>query len=282
MLFENLTQEELRSASRQSIESFEIWARRIIHEKLSEAYGSNYFDYQFDNGEFLIKNDIREKAKHMQRKEPLRFSRYIDTLFLDELICFLCKPRLYVQFFKQILDYKYPQGVEEVREFLGRLIPIRNALSHSNAISVRDAEMAICYSNDFIDCTKHYYLKEGKEKVWNIPTIIKATDSSGNLLYSNSDGKTKINPQFYVGDTYTVTIEVDPSFSPSEYTIKWLKKDSIIIPEFENKKYCTITFSNSDVSESWSLICQIISNKDWHKMDDCDDWLRLTVTIYPR
>ena len=81
MLFENLTQEELRSASRQSIESFEIWARRIIHEKLNEEYGENYFDYKFDNGEFLVKNDIREKAKYMQQKEPFRFSRDIDTLF---------------------------------------------------------------------------------------------------------------------------------------------------------------------------------------------------------
>jgi len=281
-MFYDFTQEKLRSACRQHIESLEIWARRIIHEELCHNYGIDYFNYRFENGEYLVKNDIREKAKHMQQKEPHRFLRYVDTLFLDEIIYILCKPTLYLQHFKKMLDIKYPQGVEEVREFLGRLIPIRNALSHSNPISVRDAEMAICYSNDFIDGVKIYYFNEGKEKMWNVPTILRATDSDGNVLYTNSDGVVKIHPHFHVGDTYTVYIEIDPSFVPSEYAIRWLKNDSMSIPEYANNASCTVTFSNSDVSESWSLICEVTSNKDWHKKGDCDDWLRLTVTVYPQ
>ncbi len=281
-MFYDITQEELRSTCKQNIESLEIWARRIIHEELCHSYGTDYFNYRFESGEYLVKNDIREKAKYMQQKEPHRFLRYVDTLFLDEIIYFLCKPTLYLQNFKKMLDIKYPQGVEEVREFLGRLIPIRNALSHSNPISVRDVEMAICYSNDFIDGVKTYYLNEGKEKMWNVPTILKATDSAGNILYTNSDGVAKIHPHFYAGDTYTVYIEIDPSFAPSEYSIKWLKNDSISIPEYANSASCTVTFSNSDVSENWSLICEVTSNKDWHKKGDCDDWLRLTITVYPR
>lgn len=281
-MFYDITQEELRSVCKQNIESLEIWARRIIHEELCRNYGADYFNYRFENGEYLVKNDIREKAKSMREKEPYRFLRYVDTLFLDEIIYFLCKPSLYSQNFKKMLDIKYPQGVEEVREFLGRLIPIRNALSHSNPISVRDAEMAICYSNDFTDGVKTYYFNEGKEKMWNVPTILRATDSAGNILYTNSDGMAKIHSRFYSGDTYTVYIEVDPSFAPSEYSIKWLKNDSISIPEYANSASCTVAFSNSDVSENWSLICEVISNKDWHKKGDCDDWLRLPITIYPR
>lgn len=281
-MFDKFTQEELRSACRQNIESLEVWARRIIHEELSQKYGLEYFNYQFKNGEFLVKNDIREKAINMQKKEPFRFLRYVDTLFLDELIYFLCKPILYLQCFKTVLDSKYPQGVDEVREFLERLIPIRNALSHSNLISIRDVEMAICYSNDFIDSIKLYYFRKGKEKMWNVPTIIKATDSCGNVLYTNSDGIAGIRPQLFEGDTYTVYVEIDSSFDSSEYTIRWLKDDSIPICQFDNMPFCTITFSITDVSESWSLICEVTSNKEWHKRGDCDDWLRLTATVYPR
>jgi hypothetical protein len=101
--------------------------------------------------------------------------------------------------------------------------------------------------------------------MWNVPTILRATDSDGNILYTNSDGVAKIHPHFYVGDIYTVYIELDPSFAPSEYAIRWLKNDSIPILEYANNASCTVTFSNSDVSESWSLICEVTSNRNGTK-----------------
>ena len=72
------------------------------------------------------------------------FSRPIDTLYLDEIIYVLCKKKLYNENFKEFLKIMYPNGAEEVRTFLKRLIPIRNKLSHANPLSIREAEQCIC------------------------------------------------------------------------------------------------------------------------------------------
>ena len=41
-MFDNYTEEELRSICRKNIESLEMWARRLIHEKFREKYGKAY------------------------------------------------------------------------------------------------------------------------------------------------------------------------------------------------------------------------------------------------
>ena len=102
-----------------------------------------------------------------------------------KIIYLLCTDKFYQLMFKDILIHSYPQGNNEAREFLGRLIPIRNKLSHSNPITIREAEKAICYSNDFIDGVKEYYKKEGKDRMYNVPTIIRIIDSLGNEFNTN-------------------------------------------------------------------------------------------------
>ena len=170
----------------------------------------------------------------MLAKEPQRFQRLVDTLFLEDIIYILCKHSLYKELFKEALDYNYPQGLDEVREFLNRIVPIRNALSHSNPISVRQAEQAICYSNDFIDGLKKYYTQKGLEKMWNVPSIIKVTDSLGNVFYpSDAIARTIFikdkNGVFRVGDTYKISVEIDPSFEPSSYNVEWNEENSLVL-----------------------------------------------------
>ena len=43
-MFHSVSQEELRAYCRNCIESFETWARRLIHERMVEKYGNNYVD----------------------------------------------------------------------------------------------------------------------------------------------------------------------------------------------------------------------------------------------
>ena len=59
-MYFNYTQEELRSYCRQNIENFEIWARNIIHEKMSANYGSDYINYKVSDENYLVKKEIRE------------------------------------------------------------------------------------------------------------------------------------------------------------------------------------------------------------------------------
>ena len=186
-MYYSLSEDELRSMCRINIEAFEKWARTIIHSELTKALGDRYFDMELAPNNPIVKKSIRDKTEEMMRTHPQRFHRKIDTLFLDEIIYLLCKKDLYKRYFKDFLDTIYPDGIAEARTFLNRIIPIRNCLSHSNPISIRDAERCICYTNDFIEGVKNYYFEKGEDRVFNTPNAIKLSDSLGNEFYLNKD-----------------------------------------------------------------------------------------------
>ena len=116
-MYHEYTQEELRAYCRSCIETLEIWARRLVHEKMVDKYGEKYIEKTFPGGNFLIKKEIRDHISTMRAKNPDRFSRPVDTLFIEQIIYFLCKKEWYDSLFKEALDYAYPQGCDEVREF---------------------------------------------------------------------------------------------------------------------------------------------------------------------
>jgi len=282
-MYYSYTQEELRSICRSHIEAFEVWARRIIHNKLTTEYGENYFEADIGNGEKLLNKEHYKKYNNIITKNPSRCKRPVDALFIESLIYILCKQKLYKALFKEILDYSYPQGVEEVREFLGRLIDPRNRLAHTNSISIRQAEQIVCYVNDFVDAIKEYYIRIGEDKMWNIPIIIKATDSLGKEYYPNED-KTffevfKVNNVFSVGDTYKVWVEIDNSFNEDAYRIEWHFLDSVAI--LSSSYECCITFNLADISANKSLSCKIIQNKGWHKHNNFEHEIVFSFDVLP-
>ena len=81
-MYHTYTERELREYCRTNIETLEIWARRLIHEKMVEEYGENYINKQFDDGNFLVKSEIRKHIQGMLEKERNRFQRAVDTLFI--------------------------------------------------------------------------------------------------------------------------------------------------------------------------------------------------------
>ncbi len=281
-MYHNFSVEELRSYCRANIESLEMWARHLIHQKMSEKYGENYVEFQNQDGTFLIKKELRNHVNQMIAKEPQRFKRQVDALFLENIIFFLCNQNWYRDLFKEALDYIYPQGCAEVREFLSRLLPIRNALSHANPISIHQAQQAICYSQDFIEGLKKYYRDKGVEKMWNVPRIIRFSDSLGNSVENPIDilGGTinRVSTALYCGDTYSITVEIDPSFERDSYKIIWLN-EMAKIKRFQNSETFSITFGPQDIAETHLIECQIISNKEWHKYTyyDCRVCWHLTV-----
>lgn len=275
------TQDELRLICRQNIENFEIWARNFIHEKMNAKYGPDYINYKFPDGNYLIKKEVRQHVSDMLKKNPERFNRAVDTLFVDHIIYFLCHDKLYPTLFKDALDESYPDGKKEVRTMLSRLIPIRNPLSHSNPISMHQAEQAICYTHDFIEGLKIYYKKKGKEKVWNVPKIIKVKDSLGNVFTNFKDESVCVItiPQVMnIGDFYSIEIEIDPSFRKDDYKIVW---DNNNIKDTSNKTKFDITFTSRDVSESKTIQCYLVQNKNWHKYTYYDFRILIIITVLP-
>lgn len=284
-MYHEYTQEELRSYCRSCIESLEVWARRLVHEKMTESFGANYVDVVRGNGQPLIKTEIKSHIREMMAREPERFKRPVDTLFIDQIIYFLCNQAWYGTLFKPALDYAYPQGCAEAREFLSRLVPIRNPLSHSNPISIRQVEQAICYSHDFIDGLKRYYKDRGEEQVWNVPKIIKVTDSLGNvfdnIVERTSLGASVTIPQMLQsGDIYTVEVEIDTSFRPEDYTIKWQMRNKNT-RDFDNKTKYTVSLTPQDVGQTTLISCTIIQNKPWHKYGNHDSRVNVHLTVLP-
>jgi len=284
-MFHTFSQEELRSYCRTSIEAVEVWARRLIHEQMTAKYGVDFVHKTTANGEFLIKTDIRSHIDSMLASNQTRFSRAVDTLFLDHIIYFLCNPKWYKELFKPALDYIYPQGREEAREFLNRLVPIRNPLSHSNPISVRQAEQAICYSHDFVEGLKKYYKARGEERVWNVPQIVKVTDSLGNVFDRvNNDSSMgaffRLPQELHCGETYSVEVEIDSSFSEQDYDVKWYvsgRGGNV----FSSQKRLSITLEPKDVSTESTIRCLVVQKKEWHKFAYHDSRITLIFPVLP-
>lgn len=265
------SESEIRNSAKETLEALEHWSRRVINDKFVEKYGKEYFEYKSETGENLIKNDILKTISGRMRENPKRFPRKIDAILMDDISYFLCKDNFYNEMFKEILENDF-SGQSEVRRLLTVMTDIRNRLYHGNPISYREAEKAICYSNDFIDCYKAYYTKVGKDKEYNVPFFVKVEDSLGRCDYRDetnlakywlSSERIKLRP----GDVYKMWVEVDGSFAEDFYEITWwmnekrvaIGKEFVFVPTIEM------------VSSSQFVHCQLKTKRQWHKYKTHDD-----------
>ena len=288
-MYYELSEEKIRSRCRTAIENMEKWARLIIDKELTELYGKDFF-YSKDNyNNPIVKKEIIKKAEKIKADNPERFSRMVDTLFLDEIIYFLCKDSLYKNCFKKILDLIYPDGKMEAMTYLSRIIPIRNKLSHSNPISIREAEKAICYSNDFVDGVKEYMKHSGQQQQYNVPNIIKINDSLGNEFYLNKNKNFELINikdkdgnlhEFEIGERYIVRLTLDPSFKSEEYKFRWsIENGYRLIPD--NLDYLDIVFNDKLVGENQAIYCTLTSNKSWHRYRRYDQQFAIMFKVLP-
>lgn len=277
-----INNEELRTICKKNIENFELWSRRIIDKILVEEFGSDYFNAKLNENEFYFKTEIRKKAKKRLNAEPHKFNRLVDTLLLDDIIYIFTKDVLYKKCFKEVLDLIYPIGCNNIRVLMEKLIEQRNNLSHSNPISIRQAEQIICYTNDFIEGYKLYFKNKGEESVWNVPQIIKFTDSNGyennKFDYKNFEEIFETGHIFYVGEKYQIELVVDPSFDSSEYEIEWklLGNEN----KYRESKF-SVEFDDKHVSQNVYIYCTVISKKEWHRHKFHDHKIAIKIQVLP-
>lgn len=210
---------------------------------------------------------------------------------MDEIIKIVCKREIYETVSKGYLNNAFPDGNSEALTFLNRILPIRNKLYHSNPISNHEALRALCYSNDVIASIKIGYKEKNMDKVYNAPTIIKVMDSFGNhfsqtQINRNSTGRggcdtRKNGTRVTAGDKIIIQIEVDPSFSPDNYSINWVfaKKEESTYREFGNR--LEILVENKHVRTDFGIYCLVKSNEEWHRCGDVDDCISILYEIIP-
>lgn len=281
---------ELRDHCKRSVEALELWLRRLIDQKLSAAYGQNYIDATNPNGERIVRNEIGRRLKEKVAKEPNRFARLVDAAFLDDAIDLICNPRLYKLYFGDALRAAFPNGEAEARTFLTRLVSPRNALYHANPITVHYAYRILCYSQDVIDALKQHYRTKNMQEQFNVPTVIRISDSLGHVVYFSDSNRHPDGPamvdysrdeQAYLrsGDTISIDVDVDPSFDPSTYEIKW-SISNIGGPQIQGRKF-TLLLTDKYVSTRFCAVCRVISNAGWHKLGTHDDQIDISYRVLP-
>jgi hypothetical protein len=285
-----LSEKDLRDYCKRAVENLELWIRRLINQELIKSYGTQYLNATHPDGSRIINNGIERNLLARMTSEPKRFPTPIDAAFLDDAISILCNPELYKKHFAPALTEAFPDGLAEARTFLTRLIPIRNALSHSNSISVHDAYRILCYSHDIIQSIKIYYVALNMQQEFNVPTIVRVTDSLGHTVSFSS---TTRNPQGYgmldysrddkavlhCGDTLSIEVGVDPTFDASTYEIKWLISN-IGGPIITGPKF-TLLLEERYVSSRFCAVCHVTSKEKWHKLGTHDDQIDIAYRVLP-
>lgn len=288
-MLENLTEAEIREACRIRLEALERWLRRLAHERFSKIAVDYLVGIDPATGNRIIKAEIAKAAIKRRETEPKRFTRGTDALHLDELIAVICHPQQYDRF-KEPLRVAFPQGREVARETLLRLVAPRNALAHATAISIRQAERVICYSGDVIDSLKEYYSNMGSAQEYDVPTILRVTDSFGNSfersqlpqVHDGGIGMFLHNEcALHPGDVLTVEIDIDPSFDREEYSITWTSTKPKGISNANSTKV-SVLINDTHVGQRWNLQCRVVSNRSWHRMQGgWDDFLLAFYKVLP-
>jgi hypothetical protein len=83
------------------------------------------------------------------------------------------------------------------------------------------------------------------------------------------------------GDTLTIEVEVDPAFDKDEYIIRW-QTVSKLPEKIPNGSKVIIHITPKQVAERFSVICTVVTNKEWHRMNEgMDDRLFLNYKVLP-
>jgi hypothetical protein len=292
MPLHQLTDDERRSHCRREIEALEHWLRRLVHETFSGVYGPGYLDAVGGDGNRLFRNETVAATKNRRSEDPARYPRPIDAATLDDLVRVICKPENYDRHFREALGIAFPEGAREARTFLGRIVTIRNNLSHANPITVHEAARAICYPQDVIASLKEYYTAMSQQREYDVPMIIRVADSLGNVrqgsellmpptvavvcrFYTGTSG------QLHPGDRLSIEVEIDPTFERSSYRVRWAWREGNKWALVDDANHVTIQIDNSHVQEVFGVTCSVISNRDWHRYGDHDHRVLLCYKVLP-
>ena len=289
MIFKGLSEAEIRQICKERIETLEFWMRRLIDEEFLKV-NHDYFNYIDDKNNRLIKKSIRDKAQERMVAEPNRYSRYVDATLMDDLITIICNPVIYKSYFENFFIHNFPSGNEVLRYYLNKIYEPRNNLAHANPISLRQAEQIICYTNDILESIKFNYRQLGKEKMFNVPQIIRVNDSLGHVYERSqipSVGSSLIlnlkKPEHFhnVNDFLTFELEIDSTYEAEEYSINWAIESANGYDHIHNSKKLEISLEEKHIRETLHIQAKLVSNKTWHKHGDHDDHLIIVVTVLP-
>lgn len=244
----------------------------MVDDVLTARYGSGYFEQRNPAGQLLLGKKRVDDVIRRRTNEPCRYPRSIDAVVLGDLIAIMCDDSCYPPF-RDAMTFAFPNGAAEARTFLARIEAPRNNLAHANGVALRAMEQVLCYSNDVIDSLKDHYRRQGMLKEFDVPETLRFIDSFGQVftraqLADNMTGGLYKNfsasPDLYLrpGDELTLEVDVDVAFDAPWKTIwQWTGSG-----QNATQRRAVIAVDVSHVGERFSLVCQVISKRDWHRL----------------
>lgn len=283
----------LRQSCKEAVEALEFWLRRVIDITLVPVFGSDYINAKSSKtSQQIIKKSVRDSIQNRAASNPSRYPRMVDAMLLDEEVDIVCHPDLYKNYFKEYFDSSYTFGNDQLRHCLRKILEPRNNLAHANPISIRQAEQIICYSHDVIDSIKARLKEKNLDREYNAPTLIKVSDSRGFVFHDsqirrNNTGRGGIDltsdqsTWLRSGDTLSVEVEVDPSFSAEEYTVDWVFPQGVNVQKYNSGNRVVLQLTDDNVRVDFTIYCKVVSNKTWHRCGDVDDCVGITYKVLP-
>ncbi len=290
MPLSKLPDRDIRGYGKEYIESLEYWLRIVIDRELRINYGSNYINAKDDRGNFLLNGNIRKEIETRYNSEIARYPRPIDACLLDTSIEIVTKPHLFNLHFRKYFELNFRIGREMLAEVLNRLVYPRNCLYHSNPISIRALEQVVCYTNDVIDSIKDYYRNNNMNEEFNVPKILKFTDSFGNSQYREQFNPNNVStihlgfiePKYYLypGDKLKIEVEMDTTFARTDYRISWGSAKGI--DSVQDSNILNLTIEERHIGDNVDIQIRVVSNEKWHKFGDYDDFLLIRYRVLPK
>jgi hypothetical protein len=278
-----LTEAERRDLARRHLDTAEAWLRRLVDQKLTTAFGTEYLAPGDAGTCPLVSKATRKRIADRFDSDRSRFSRTVDAADLGDAISIVLNPELYRAYFRPALISAFPDGPDEARTFLSRLENIRNKLAHGGTCSDRDVERAVCYSNDLIDSIKQHFSEQNMGREFNVPTLIRVVDNKGNDFHLHPsprshdiDVRDQGNGDLQVGDELLIEVEVDPSFS--NYSIDWR---ILSTNEAGHGSPMHLQIGPKHVGTVMIAQIKVKSAEEWHRFSDSDDDVILRYRVLP-
>ncbi|MGF1869509.1 hypothetical protein [Photobacterium indicum] len=293
MPLHSLTDVVLRQSCKEAVEALEFWLRRVIDITLAPEFGFDYINAKSSStNQNIIKKSVRDSIQSRAASNPNRYPRMVDAMLLDEEVDIVCHPDLYKQYFKEYFECSYPFGNDQLRHCLRKILEPRNNLAHANPISIRQAEQIICYSHDVIDAIKARLREKNLDREYNAPTIIKVSDSRGFVFHDsqirrNNTGRGGVDltgdqsTWLRSGDTVSVEVEIDPSFSAEEYVVDWVFPERVNVEKYNSNNRVVLQLTDDNVRVDFTIYCKVVSTKNWHRCGDVDDCVGITYKVLP-
>jgi hypothetical protein len=165
------------------------------------------------------------------------------------------------------------QVTEDDMRTVRELREIRNNQVHSSAVDRTQVEHAVGLAEKML-------ANLNMHQTYNAPIFTRFADSLGHSeLPAGTDTWFRYtNTELRPGDTVRLEVEVDSSFSPDDYTIKWMVPGG---NETGTGDHFVLTLLPRHVRELLSINAIMNSKRDWHRHGDFDAMIRISYRVLP-